>query len=235
MSEKKKLKPLARKIAKLLVENQITYSQSRYIILEARRIAGLKPPKKRKGSIPTLSTTELDLFLKTANEQKNGKQKKLMVKTLYLTAARVSEFAALQVTDIYIKEQKVIIRKGKGEKRREVPITSHFAETLDYYIGKRKEGPLFYNQRNSAYAVRTVQDFIKRIAIKSGIDTVNITPHIFRHSRLTHLAEKGMEIERLKEFAGHEDIMTTMHYLETANFKLKEQFRKLEGLEGDIV
>ena len=232
MPKPKNFNTIIRKISKLLVDNEITYSQSRYIILEARKKAGLKSPKKRKGSIPTLSTTELERFMEIAS--KRGKKEKLMVDTLYATAARVSEFTALQATDIYITEQKVIIRKGKGSKRREVPITKHLAEKLDYFLGDRKEGPLFYNQRKNAYAIRTVQYFIKKLALESGIDTVKITPHIFRHSRLTHLAEKGMDVERLKEFAGHDDIKTTMHYLETANFKLKEQFRELEEFEMDI-
>jgi integrase/recombinase XerD len=54
-----------------------------------------------------------------------GRSNRLIVQTLLETGARVSEFIQLPVEDISLAERVVIIRRGKGGKRREVPIRAN--------------------------------------------------------------------------------------------------------------
>ncbi|WP_255421358.1 MULTISPECIES: tyrosine-type recombinase/integrase [Paraliobacillus] len=39
----------------------------------------------------------------------------------------------------------------------------------------------------------------------------SLTPHIFRHSHVSLMAEAGIDIAKIMEKVGHEDIKTTKH------------------------
>jgi|GEM_PF-2815694 len=43
----------------------------------------------------------------------------------------------------------------------------------------------------------------------------HLTPHSLRHTRITHLVEKGKELLWVKRFAGHENLNTTARYFHT--------------------
>lgn len=47
-----------------------------------------------------------------------------MMKALYETAARISEFVNLQAEDSFYEQRRLIIRHSKRDKRREPPLTS---------------------------------------------------------------------------------------------------------------
>lgn len=61
---------------------------------------------------------------------------------------------------------------------------------------------------------------INRAVKKLGL-TVNITPHMFRHSFAHLLRSTGVELDVLQELLGHQDIRTTKMYL-SANTKLHQ-------------
>ena len=47
------------RVAKIPRENGYSYEQSRYLIMEARRETGLRPPKDKKGSVNRLNRDDL--------------------------------------------------------------------------------------------------------------------------------------------------------------------------------
>jgi site-specific recombinase XerD len=186
---------------------------------------GLKPEKKRKGTVKRLSRNEYQRFINAAYEKSSLVG--LMMQVLFETATRVDEFTSLNADDIYLEELRIIIRSGKGSKRREVPIENHLARLLSTHLKERKSGPIFRTHRNSGYTNRRIQQIVKEIADKAQIHSIAVTPHTLRHSRATFLAENGMAKDHLQILLGHDQPNTTEVYTKTAALDIDKEFRRV--------
>ncbi|MEL6256249.1 MAG: site-specific integrase [Bacteroidota bacterium] len=222
--DKSELKPIIQLIAKNFAKNNISYTQSQYIFKQVRKKLELKPTKPTKGTVKRLSRKQCQVFLDKAYEKSplNG----LMMQTLFETAARVDEFTALNADDIYFEQLRIIIKSGKGGKRREVPIEQNLARLLATHLEERKTGPLFRTQRQGRFSNRRIQQIVKEIANNAQITAIEVTPHTLRHTRATFLAEQGMSKDHLQIFLGHEQPQTTQIYTQTAAIDTDREFRK---------
>ncbi|AHM62294.1 integrase family protein [Flammeovirgaceae bacterium 311] len=218
-------KEIAKQFAFLIRKHQVDYTQFKNIVKMVRKQAGLKPPRGAKGTVDRMSNEERDRFITEAyrRDPKQG----LMMQTLYETAARLEEFCNLTVEDLYTSQELIIIRQGKGDKRREVPVDPGLVRSLLIHLDGRSSGPLFLNIRHKAFAPRTIQAMVKDIAADAGIKT-KIYPHLLRHTRATDLAEAGMKVELISKILGHSKIETTQIYTRTAQLDVKEGLRNLK-------
>lgn len=214
-------------IAKHFAKENVTYSQSQYIFKEVRKKLELKPGKKNKGTVKRLSRQEYQAFIHAAYEKSS--QIGLMMQALFETATRVDEFTSLNADDIYFEELRIVVRSGKGNKRREVPIEQHLARLLSTHLKERKTGPIFRTQRGTRYTNRRVQQIVKEIAKAADISSLEVTPHTLRHTRATFLAEDGMSKDHLQVFLGHDLPDTTQIYTKTAAIDTDKEFRKAIG------
>lgn len=217
------LKSAIKEIAKIVRKYGMDYEQTAYVFKQVRKTEKLKPKKRgKKGSVKRLSAEEISRFIRAS--YKHHSKTGLMMDVLYETAARVSEFTALEVSDVYLDDLRVIIQAGKGDKRREVPITQDLADKLQLHIANRKSGPLFLNIRQQVYSPRMIQHLVKQITTKAQLQ-VQVSPHILRHTRATLLAEAGMSNDHLQIFLGHEKPETTQIYTHTAALDMKNAFQ----------
>lgn len=219
----KSLQPIIKKMTKLFADGNINYSQSQEIIKQVRKNLGLKPTKKQKGTVKRLSRNEYQRFINAAYEK--SPTVGLMVQTLFETATRVDEFINLQADDVYHEELKIVVRSGKGDKRREVPIELHLSRQLAGHLDQRKTGPIFRSTRGKQFTARRIQQIVKELAANAEIHSIEVTPHTLRHTRATFLAEDGMSKDALQVFLGHELGETTEIYTHTAAIDVGRAFR----------
>ena len=211
-------------IAKNFAKENVTYSQSQYIFKEVRKKLELKPEKKNRGTVKRLSRKEYQSFIHEAYEKSS--QIGLMMQTLFETASRVDEFTSLNADDVYFEELRIVIRSGKGNKRREIPIEEYLSRLLATHLKERNTGPIFRTQRGSRFSNRRIQQIVKEIAKVAKINSIEVTPHTLRHTRATFLVEDGMPKDYLQFFLGHELPNTTQIYTQTATIEMNEAFRR---------
>jgi len=221
--EEVNLMPIKKRWAKDAAKENLTYAQTQEIIKYVRQQNGLKPSKKKKGTVKRLSRKEYERFINAAYEK--SPTVGLIMQTLFETACRVDEFVHLQADDIYFEELKIVVRSGKGDKRREVPIELHLSRQLAGHLGKRKTGPVFRSTRGTQFTARRIQQIVKELAAVAEIYSIEVTPHTLRHTRATFLAEDGMSKDALQNFLGHELGETTEIYTETAAIDVGRAFR----------
>ena len=106
------LKPLITATTKLWRKYHLTYDQARYVAKEVRRVLDVKRVKVRKGVVHRLSQEEQRRLIQMAYRDKGARG--LLIKTLFLTGARVSEFANIHVEDFFFDETMILLDKAKG-------------------------------------------------------------------------------------------------------------------------
>ena len=152
----------------------------------------------------------------------------LLIKTLFQTGTRVSEFVNVKVEDLFFDEQMILISKAKGGKSRYIPILPELAQELKTHIGERSTGYLFETIHSTLYSPRRIQQIVKETASGSRI-TKRVYPHLLRHSVATTLLERGMSLEQIQKFLGHSKLETTQIYAESSSEMIKESYQKALG------
>jgi site-specific recombinase XerD len=145
----------------------------------------------------------------------------LLIELAYNSGLRREELANLKISDILVSEKALIVRKGKGQKDRTVPIPSRIVRLLEKHIKNLGPSDNIFNVKPVA-----ISDKISRIAKKAG---VNIHTHSLRHGYATRLLEKGANIKAVQELLGHSRISTTETYLSLQPKHLRAAVDLLDG------
>ncbi len=159
---------------------------------------------KKKLPEDLLTKQEVKSMIETADHPRN----KAMIAVLYEGGLRVGELASLRMRNVEFDDHGAVIKvKGKtGERRvRVVSSSSALVKWIEMHPDKEnKDAPLWVNlstnYEKKGITYQGISQRIKKIAKEAGIDK-NVTPHVFRHSRATHLAGVLTEAE-MNEYFG---------------------------------
>ncbi|OYU94571.1 MAG: hypothetical protein CFE21_14940 [Bacteroidetes bacterium B1(2017)] len=149
---------------------------------------------------------------------------KAILSCAYGCGLRRSEMYQLNLEDINLKEKYILVRNGKGNKSRLVPMSDSIFNYINKYISFMKEKwvmdesksfPFFLNSHGNRLTGYSLNKCLKAIINGSKLKDLkakNITLHCLRHSIAVHLIENGAKIELVKDFLGHSQIDTTQLY-----------------------
>ncbi len=153
-----------------------------------------------------------------------------LIEFLYSTGVRVSELAALNVGDVEMGKQELIVY-GKGSKERKTYLTDGAKFHLQRYLQIRKqegleEQPLFVtlDKPHNRLTVAGIQYMLRQLGERAKVK--NVHPHRFRRTIATDLLSRGMPIEQVKEFLGHEKLDTTMIYCSVKEENVQSSHKK---------
>lgn len=211
-----------KRIAKILRENGYSYEQSRYLIKEARKEIGLKPPKKRRGSVDRLNREELEGLLDVAYRRSGVTG--LMIRTLLETGSRVGAFCEIKAEHFSYVDREIRVL-DKGNKYRDIPVLKTLANELKLHLGYRRTGYVFPSPRGKCYTARRIQQIVKELAQEAGI-IKNVYPHLLRHTIAQYLVDRGMPEHLLQKFLGHDSPRTTQIYYEPSRMLVKKAFEE---------
>ncbi|HEX6947363.1 MAG TPA: tyrosine recombinase [Acidimicrobiia bacterium] len=158
-----------------------------------------------------------------------GRRDAALLEFLYATGARVSEAVALDLPDLDLDEGVVIVT-GKGAKQRLVPIGSKAVEAIRAWLPDRLElvkrsvrgDPVFLNLRGGRLTRQGAFDVVRKNAIRAGIRSEKVSPHVLRHSAATHMVEAGADLRTVQEMLGHATISTTQVYTRVSRSHVME-------------
>jgi integrase/recombinase XerC len=147
-----------------------------------------------------------------------------LLEVLYGSGLRVSECCGLDIADLdtgRFDTTIVTVRRGKGNKGRQVPLgrtataavaAYHEARPAlrDVRTGHIDPRALFVNYRGGRLTPRSVQRMVGRCVQSAG--TADATPHSLRHSFATHLLDSGVDLRAIQELLGHASLSSTQIY-----------------------
>ena len=167
-----------------------------------------------------LDETEQRKLLRAVERLPSVRDRAIVTIMLY-TGLRLSELAALVVTDVAITARKgmVTVRSGKGDRYRKVPLNSACRSVLVDWLDVRADlcdlkeiatDALWLSRLGTGLSVRAVGHVIERVA--DDADLEGLSGHVLRHTFVTNLVRSGADIVLIAELAGHRRLDTTRRY-----------------------
>jgi site-specific recombinase XerD len=179
-------------------------------------------PHVQRESLPAqapraLKPEEQKAFLRAA-ERTPTVRDQAIAQMLFYTAIRLGECAALNLDDVHVSARKgiMIIRSGKGDAYREVPLNAQVREVLRLWLKERiKRFPqtsdlaIFLNPKGTRLSARAIDLAVRRIGADAHLE---LSAHVLRHTCLTNLVRRGNDLVLVAEIAGHKRLETTRRY-----------------------
>ena len=149
---------------------------------------------------------------------------------LYYTGIRRAELLNLEWNDFNLEKNTLLIRSGKGNKDRIIPIHKSLISLLDYYLTQRlplKNKALFIGEAGKRLCKNTFTDMLRMYLNISGLTKKGYSAHSFRHSFATHLIESGADLFKVQRLLGHQSLDTTKVYI---NFNSSQMAKAIDKL-----
>jgi site-specific recombinase XerD len=163
---------------------------------------------------------EIVLVMRQAGRDRHGLRVRALVAVLWRAGLRISEALALNETDIDDCRGSLLIRHGKGDKRREAGMDEFGFEQVAAWLAHRVSlppGPLFCvidgSTRGRRWSATAARAELRALAVDAGVRR-RFAPHQLRHAHALELAREGVAINIIQRQLGHTDLGTTSTYLQ---------------------
>jgi integrase/recombinase XerD len=139
----------------------------------------------------------------------------MVILLLYGCGLRTGELSHLDVSDVNIEREEILVRHGKGDRDRVLPVAGGVWTELMAYLADRggKRGPLFLTtakrRRINDAEIGTI---VRDASHRAGIER-RVTPKTLRHTFATHLMQKGVGLAVISSLMGHRSLSETGVYL----------------------
>lgn len=158
-----------------------------------------------------------------------GIRDRAMMEVLYSTGMRRTELTNLKVTDVDIDRGTVIVRHGKGDKDRMIPIGERAILWIEKYLSEVRpelviglsDNILFLNTHGDAVGESWLSRIVKKYIEQADINKTG-SCHLFRHTMATLMLENGADIRYIQAMLGHAKLDTTQIYTQVSIQKLKD-------------
>jgi site-specific recombinase XerD len=211
----------------------------------AERILSIPQKRSQRQLIGFLYPYEIDQILQTV-DLKNalGLRDYSLLQLLYDSGARATEIATLNL-DYFNAHNQTLAILGKGNRFRQIELEKKTVRLLNIYIAKYRLKPkpayqhrLFINQRGKQLTRHGIYRLCKKylqMALPSK-RLIDINPvHSFRHSCAVNMLADGHSVSDIRNKLGHEDIQSTMAYLQLDLSKRKNiQNRFIKYIQSTV-
>lgn len=196
-----------------------------------------KLPTKVRKQRSVLSREELDQLEGVAVAERD----KLILRLLADTGAREGEIVSITLDDLVEKGRYTFVKLRGKTGERVVPISNALFRRLQTYAKNGrprglKTNRLFISNKRRVHGDYEpleepgVYQMVKSAAYRLGWEK-RVYPHLFRHSAITHMVNRGMHPATISEVTGVSVEVIAQHYTHSSD---EDKFRALmKALEAD--
>ena len=177
-----------------------------------------------------LSKEEIDALIDGIKDIRD----KAIVSLLYDCALRISELVNLNCSDIDMENRLIFLEhRKKSRSPQKIPFSKRTKALLERYLEERDRRGFdkkTFPELFVGAGGRLSADGIRRNLRVYGLRILGkrIQPHMLRHSRASHLRDRGMSLDLLREFLGHRRVDTTLIYARLSPIELKAKLEELD-------
>ena len=190
----------------------------------------IKKIKQKKEEKEPLSNDEINLLRFSCEGIKKDIEKKRLIaiiEVLISTGCRAEELCNIKICDIDFNTNDITIT-GKGDKERVVYLNSSAKLRLKEYLESRSDNVEYafvslispYKQLKTNGLGKALRDLGKKCDIEK------VHPHRFRRTCACMLIDRGMPIQEVSKYLGHEDLRTTQIYVRVEQERIKQSHKK---------
>jgi len=181
-----------------------------------------RPPRNKGQLYPADPPTveEIIAVMRAAGDDRHGIRLRALIAVLWRGGLRIQEALDLAERDLDPRRGSLLVRVGKGGRRREIGMNAWDFEQLRPWLHARLElpvGPLFCvidgPTRGRAWTAAGVRVEFRRLATQAGVRR-RFAPHQLRHAHAHELAREGVPLNIIQRQLGHSNLGTTSIYLQ---------------------
>jgi site-specific recombinase XerD len=181
-----------------------------------------RPPRNKglryQADPPTVE--EIVAVMRAAGGGRHGRRLRALIVVLWRAGLRIHEALALSEPDLDRRRGSLLVRRGKGGRRREVGMDEWAWEQLRQWLDLRLElpvGPLFCvingPTRGRPWSAAAVRADLRRTATAAGVRR-RFAPHQLRHAHAVEMAHEGVPLTVIQRQLGHSNLGITSIYLQ---------------------
>jgi site-specific recombinase XerD len=188
-----------------------------------RLTEGMGRPPANKGrrypaDLPRVE--EIVAVMRRAGQRPHGLRIRGLIIVLWRSGLRIAEALALNEADLEPAQGAILVRSGKGGRRRVVGMDDWGWEQLRPWLEHRCElpvGALFCvinpPRRGAPWTSGAVRDRLRRLAAQAGVRR-RFAPHQLRHAHAVEMAREGVPLNVIQRQLGHAHLGITSIYLQ---------------------
>ena len=175
-----------------------------------------------------LARDEARKLLQTPNRHyPTGRRDLCMLKLMLNAGLRASEVLGLTWANLDLQTGKLMVRRGKGDKDRQLWINDDVLALLRSWRGEVPPSRLcFPTLKGTRIYDAQLREMVKRRGRKAGI-AKDVHPHMLRHTYATELYRQSKDIRLVQKALGHASLATTMIYTHIVDDDMEAAMRML--------
>ena len=163
---------------------------------------------------------EIVALMCAAGDGPHGQRLRGLIVILWRAGLRIQEALSLAEADLDQRRGSLLVRHGKGGRRREVGMDAWGWQQLQPWLDTRLElpvGPLFCivtgSTRGRHWANAAARADLRRTAARAGVRR-RFAPHQLRHAHAVEMAREGVPLVVIQRQLGHSNLGITSIYLQ---------------------
>ena len=181
-----------------------------------------RPPRNKGEHYPANPPTveEIVAVMSAVGDRADGHRLRALVVLLWRAGLRISEALSLQESDLDRTRGAVLVRRGKGGKRREVGMDRWAWDQLDPWLEIRRELPIgallcviHGPTAGRHWEASAARKQLHHAAAAAGVRR-RFAPHQLRHAHAVEMAHEGVPLVVIQRQLGHAHLGITSIYLQ---------------------
>jgi site-specific recombinase XerD len=163
---------------------------------------------------------EIVAVMRAAGDDAHGRRLRGLIVILWRAGLRIQEALALAEADLDDRRGALLVRRGKGGRRREVGMDTWGWDELQPWLELRfglPLGPLFCvlngRTRGRQWSTAAARAKLRRTAVAAGVRR-RFAPHQLRHAHAVEMAREGVPLVVIQRQLGHSNLGITSVYLQ---------------------
>ena len=159
-------------------------------------------------------------MMRHAGSGPHAERLRALIVIMWRSGLRISEALALAESDLDLDRGAVVVRHGKGNKRREVGMDEWGWQQLVPWLALRREMPVgallcIINgpNRGRPWTSSAARECLRTQAAQAGVRR-RFAPHQLRHAHAVEMAREGVPLNVIQRQLGHANLGITSVYLQ---------------------